>query len=128
MDLNLNVLRLASQLASHASTRQTIISENIANADTPGYHARDVDDFAATLEDRMAPFTAKTTRPQHVAFGSPHGFGVHDSTVLGAESPNGNSVSLEDQMTRAADIRQSHELAMGVYEKSLNILRASLGK
>ncbi len=128
MDLNLNVLRLASGLASHASTRQTIISENIANADTPGYRARDIDDFAATLEDRMAPFTARTTRPQHVAFGATHGFDVHDATVIGAESPNGNSVSLEDQMTRAADIRQSHDLAMGVYQKSLDILRATIRK
>ena len=51
-----------------------------------------------------------------------------DATVIGAESPNGNSVSLEDQMTRAADIRQSHDLAMGVYQKSLDILRATIRK
>ncbi len=128
MDLNLNVLRLASGLASHASVRQTVISENIANADTPGYRARDIDDFAATLEARMQPFVARTTRPGHVAFGAADGFGVHDATVPGAETPNGNSVSLEDQMMRGADVRQSHEMAIGVYSKSLEILRASLGK
>lgn len=129
MDLNLNVLRLASQLASYASTRQTVISENIANADTPGYRARDLGDFAATLEQKMPPFTAKVTRPGHIAFGADaHGFEAVDSTVLGAETPNGNSVSLEDQMMRAAEIKQSHDMALGVYSKSMDILRTSLGK
>lgn len=114
MDLNLNVLRLASQLASYASTRQTVISENIANADTPGYRARDLGDFAATLEQGMPPFTAKVTRPGHIAFGADaHGFKAVDSTVLGAETPNGNSVSLEDQMMRATEVKQSHDMAVG---------------
>ena len=50
MDLNLNVLSLASGLAAHASARQQVIAENVAHADTPGYRARDIADFAATLE------------------------------------------------------------------------------
>lgn len=123
-----NTLDIAASGMRAQAMRLQHVSENIANADTPGYRARDIDDFAATLEDRMAPFTARTTRPQHVAFGATHGFDVHDATVIGAESPNGNSVSLEDQMTRAADIRQSHDLAMGVYQKSLDILRATIRK
>ena len=35
------------------------------------------------------------------------------------------SVSLEDQMMRAAEVRQGHEMAIGVYAKSLDILRAA---
>ena len=47
---------------------------------------------------------------------------------MGAASPNGNDVSLEDQMIRAADLRMEQELAIGVWRKSLDILRASLGR
>jgi flagellar basal-body rod protein FlgB len=126
MDLDLNVLSLASALAAHAAARQQAISENVAHADTPGYRARDVADFASVL-DASVPFSAKVTRPGHLAFGAdPRGFETVDAAAFGAETPNGNSVSLEDQMLRAAEVRQEHEMAIGVYAKSLDILRATL--
>ena len=128
MDMNLGILRLASGLMAHATARQRVISENIAHADTPGYRARDIADFATTLDSQDA-LSARRTRPGHIAFGAdPSGFDPREATVLGAETPNGNSVSLEDQMMRAAEVRQSHELAMGVYRKSMDILRASIGR
>jgi flagellar basal-body rod protein FlgB len=128
MDMNLSFLRLASGLMAQSTARQRVISENIAHADTPGYRARDIADFATTLDSQDA-FSARMTRPGHIAFGAdPNGFDPRESTVLGAETPNGNSVSLEDQMMRAAEVRQSHDLAMGVYRKSMDILRASIGR
>ena len=128
MDMNLSILRLASGLMAHSTARQRVIAENIAHADTPGYRARDVADFGSTLENQPA-FSARTTRPGHVAFGAdPNGFAPREATVPGAETPNGNSVSLEDQMVRAAEVRQSHEMAVGVYGKSLEILRAAVGR
>jgi len=129
MDLDLTVLRLASGLASHATARQTVIAENIANADTPGYRARDVAGFAESFERTVPAFEARATRSGHLTFGDlSRGFEVRESAFPGAETPNGNSVSLEDQMVRAADVRQRHDLAIGVYQKSLDILRTSLGR
>jgi flagellar basal-body rod protein FlgB len=129
MDLSLNILKLASQLASHASARQKVITQNVAHADTPGYKAQDLASFDATLARLDTPFTSRTTRPGHIAFGAnPNGFEAREATVLGAESPNGNTVSLEDQMMRAADTRQTHDLALGVYGKTLDILRTGIGR
>jgi len=51
-----------------------------------------------------------------------------EQAAMGAETPNGNSVSLEDQMMRAASVRQEHDLALGVYAKSLEILRTAVAK
>jgi flagellar basal-body rod protein FlgB len=121
--MNLNILSLASALASHASARQQVISENVANADTPGYRARDIKPFGE-LVDTGPAFEAKRTRPGHMAFGSAiHGFEPVQSAAFGAETPNGNSVALEDQMVRGAEVQQEHGLAVGVYSKSLAILR-----
>ena len=79
-----------------------MISENVAHADTPGYRARDIADFATTLESTPA-FAARTTRPGHIGFGADaRGFEPREATAFGAETPNGNTVSLEDQMIRAA--------------------------
>ncbi len=124
--MDINVLNLASALAAHASARQQVIAENVAHADTPGYKARDIADFASVVDSGPA-FQARLTRPGHMAFGAdPRGFEPRDDTVMGAETPNGNSVSLEDQMMRAADVRQEQELALGVYAKSLEILRTAI--
>jgi flagellar basal-body rod protein FlgB len=129
MDTSLSILKLASSLAAHSSARQTLVTENIANADTPGYRARDLPDFAEAL-DAGPGLANRATRPGHMDFG---GGGAIDAAAeevasFGAETPNGNSVSLEDQMMRAAEIRQNHDLALCVYRKTMDILRASLGR
>ena len=128
MDLKLNVLALASGLMGHASARQQVIAENVAHADTPGYRARDLADFSTTL-DATPGFSARVTRPGHLPFGADaRGFDPRLETAPGAASPNGNTVSLEDQMTRAAEARQSHQMALGVYSKSMDILRSAIGR
>ena len=119
----LEILNLASALAAHAAARQQVISENIAQADTPGYRARDIADFAAIVDEGPA-FAARLTRTGHTAFGAdPSGFEPREAAVFGAETPNGNSVSLEEQMIRAAEVRQEHDMALGVYAKALEVLR-----
>jgi flagellar basal-body rod protein FlgB len=129
MDLNLNVLRLASGLATYAAERQALIAENVANSDTPGFRARDLPDFGALLDQAVPPFSAKMTRAGHIPFGADAILGAEPrpDAIEGADTPNGNSVSIEDQMMRAASVRQSHDMAMGVYSKALDILRASIG-
>ena len=126
--MDLNILSLASALASHASARQRLIAENVANADTPGFRARDIADFSVVVDEGVG-LAARETRPGHVAFGTEAGgFEARAQAALGAETPNGNSVSLEDQMMRAAAVRQEHEMALGVYAKSLEILRTAVAK
>lgn len=128
MDPNLNILRLASNLAAHSSARQAVVAENIAHADTPGYRARDIADFSETLGETSA-FAPRATRPGHMSFDAdPRGFEVEEIAAFGAESPNGNTVSLEDQMMRSAELRQNYDLALGVYRKSMDILSTTLGR
>ncbi|MGL4277114.1 MAG: flagellar basal body rod protein FlgB, partial [Morganella morganii] len=46
------------QALSLRETRQTILASNIANADTPGYQARDID-FSRQLKQAMNNGTVK---------------------------------------------------------------------
>ena len=43
---SLDILRMAQAYATHAATRQQAIAQNVANADTPGYRARDAIPFS----------------------------------------------------------------------------------
>ena len=123
----LELFRMSSALASHASARQALVARNIANADTPGYRARDLPSFMKLVERADAPAALKTSRPGHMKAG---GTRLSQSAVITDDepSPNGNSVSLEREMVRAAEIRQEHDMALAVYSASLDILRSSLGR
>ncbi len=121
-----DVMRMAQAMARHSAARQVTISENIANADTPGFRARDLPDFGATYNQ---PKRLAATRVSHLDWqaGTPRHVAQVDRTspVL---SPNGNSVSLEREMMRGAQNKQSHELALAVYGSARTILRTALGR
>ena len=65
---------------------------------------------------------------ENVAHADTPGYRARDVAAFGAETPNGNSVSLEDQMMRAAEVRQEHDLAIGTYAKSMEILRSTISR
>lgn len=129
MTENNSLLRVAAEASRHAASRQTVIARNIANADTPGFVAQDVMPFSQRMAADSSDFSIRNTRAGHMAGGSglePRV--ISASSIAGAGTPNGNTVSIEDQMVRAADARQQHDLALTLYRKSLDIMRTSLGR
>ncbi len=130
MDLNLDLLTLAGTAARHAGARQAVIAQNVANADTPGYRARDLPAFAEVYgAGTPAPMAMAATRPGHLQpdAGTPLPEPVF-AAATGAAQPNGNDVSIEAQMMKSAEARLDHDMALGVLRKSLDILRTSLGR
>lgn len=123
---NLDVLRMAGGLARHAGARQSQLAQNVANADTPGYRARDLVPFAEAFGRDEPQTPLRTTRPQHVT-GSESLLDWDRVDAPDSESPNRNTVSLEDQMLKGAETAQSHELALTVYSQALSILRTAIG-
>lgn len=123
----LELMRLADAMARHASDRQAVIARNVANADTPGYRSRDLPDFSE-IYAAPAPDELRTTRRGHLSEAPGERLQAQSFDAPGATSPNGNTVSLEVEMVRAADVRQEHELALGVYSASLDMLRSALGR
>jgi flagellar basal-body rod protein FlgB len=122
---NLTVFDLASAMARHATVRHRVIAENVANADTPGYRARDTQPFSAVVNDA---FTARTTRPEHlVSAGLSRAAEPRIGEIDYPASPDGNSVSLADQSRRATEATGQHRLAFAVYSKAADILRLGLG-
>ena len=121
---NLSLFELASALARHSSQRHRVIAENVANADTPGYRARDVEDFRATVTEA---FTARASRAGHVVR-QDAGAAFRTLELPLRPEPNGNSVNVEDQAVRAAEAQGRHALALAVYAKAADILRLGLGR
>ncbi|MEX0317833.1 MAG: FlgB family protein [Ruegeria sp.] len=122
---DLNVFKTAYAMATHAGQRQAVISRNMANADTPGYQARDIEAFDSVYSGGP--------RTKMIASRNGHLNGVErgdwaEFTPENPTDPNGNSVSIEEEMLKAVDVKRQHDRALAIYRSSLTILRASLGK
>jgi flagellar basal-body rod protein FlgB len=123
---NLDVFKMSSAMAKHAGERQAVISQNVANADTPGYKARDISTFSSDYE--MTNSTAlRATRDGHL-----NGPTNTELTSFFTEkisgSPDGNTVSVEDQMLKATETIRQHDRALAIYKSALGVLRSSLGR
>lgn len=119
------VMRMAQGMARHAAARQVVIAENIAQANTPGYRARDIPEFGE-VHAQARPMSA--TRAGHLVAGVPTNLSAIIDRTAAARAPNGNTVSLEREMVRTAQNRQSHDMALAVYSSARGILRAALGR
>lgn len=128
---NLEVFRMSHAMAVHAGQKQAVTAQNVANADTPEYQARDIIGFSETY--RLDPSnggwgTQKATRETHI-----HGAAAgHTPDPIideqGVGSPNGNTVSLENEMLKSLDAKRQHDRALAIYKSSLGILRSTLSR
>lgn len=123
------MMAMARALIGHAAARQQLLARNVANADTPGYRAQDLADFAFMVESSgsMASAPMRVTRAAHNA-GLGWGMTARQVEAGGEASPNGNTVSLEGEMFRQAEIGREHKLALTVYESGLRLTRGALGR
>ncbi|WP_147111890.1 FlgB family protein [Tateyamaria sp. syn59] len=126
---NLTIFETAHAMAVHAGQKQAVIAQNIANADTPGYVARDIPNFAETYAPASSgAVSQRATRSEHM-----HGSPIGDVRAMLQEdrsfaAPDGNSVSIETEMLRATDAKRQHDRSLAIYKSTLTILRASLGR
>ncbi len=121
----LQLTSMANAMAERAGARMGVTAQNIANADTPGYKAMDLPSFAETYQDSGTAM--RVTRAGHMT--------AEDQAAepmlrraKGAGAPNGNTVSLEQEMVKTATIRQDHDMALAIYRNTSEIIRASLGR
>lgn len=109
--------------------RQDVLSQNVANADTPGYVARDLKalDFADMLNGTAPAGHMVTTDIRHFAV-SPAAAGFEDeATPDQASNPNGNAVSLEREMVKVADTQAQFAAAANLYAKAMTLMKTAIG-
>ena len=124
----LEIFNTAYAMATHAGARQALIAQNMANADTPGYAARDIAPFKTFYEAPGATLAPRATRDAHM-LGKDAQSGFSPSERKGAQrDPNGNSVSLETEMLNAVEVKRQYDRAIAIYRSSLTQLRTALGR
>ena len=119
------VFELASRHAQWLSTRQATIAGNIANADTPGFKAKDVEPFADVLEKTQLAMA--TTASRHmVSGGTPvEAAGVAKSGSW-AVKESGNSVTLEAELLKAGEVDRAFSLNNAIQKSFHRMLMMSV--
>lgn len=108
------------------SERQRLISENIANASTPGYRPRDLDTSGF---ERMLASQSNGGQLQMARTSAAHMTPSGSTQVRVVQNDDsettidGNAVVLEEQMARASETRMQFETGIALYQKGLELLR-----
>jgi flagellar basal-body rod protein FlgB len=110
-----SALGISPQVLALRARRLELLSANIANADTPGYKARDIDFAAAMREASGQQGSLLRTHDRHLGGGGVAAEGAVMYRVPGQPSLDGNTV--ETQVEHAAFMDNAVR-----YQASLNFL------
>lgn len=127
MDLSsIGLFHLAGRRMEYLGARHQVIAQNVANADTPGFRARDLKafDFQAAVSHAAGNISPVQTSPMHLTgTRAPQPFREDRRVPTYETAPAGNGVVLEEQMMKAAEVRQAYDLATGIFQKHVGMLR-----
>ena len=113
--------------------RQRVLSENVANSDTPNFKPRDLVepkfDSAGAVAGSMGSLAMTRTSAAHITTLSADGGGFDQNKRAGFQTrPAGNAVSLEDEMTKVSANQMDYAAVTSLYSKSLHLLKTAIGK
>lgn len=132
MDLSkLPLFRMMSEKMKWLSSRQGVLSQNIANADTPKYRPMDLKKLDFREPDANASFNVALARtnPAHISGGNESQDFQSDKEKDPYETlPTGNSVVLEEQLMKVAQNQHDYELMTELYHKHMQMFTIALDR
>ncbi len=114
---------------SWLGARQEVLAQNIANAETPGYGARDLTrpDFRQMLDDDARTAALRRTSARHMGVERVDLRSRAEDVAPWETVLDGNAVSVEQEMMRVSETVGEYRLATNLYSKSVGLLRTALG-
>ena len=114
----------------YLSERQTVLAQNIANANTPGYQARDLKpvDFANVLAHEAGRTQLAVTQPGHQK--PMHDPGTYKEVKKRKSfetTINGNSVVMDEQLQKLSDNNMNYQETTALYKKVTDMVRLATG-
>ncbi|NKD77608.1 flagellar biosynthesis protein FlgB [Haematospirillum sp. H1815] len=129
----LSLFRMARTKMDWLAQRQRVLAQNISNADTPKFKAKDLRelDFGKMVLDATEPSVKPTmTNPSHMGVALPDLGPYREVAVRRTweRSIDGNPVVLEEQMEKMARGRSQYDLALQLVKKNLTMIKSALGQ
>jgi flagellar basal-body rod protein FlgB len=121
---------MLKQRMSWHQHRQGVLAENVANADTPNYRARDLKEpvFAELAKGAAAGVQMAATDLKHFGVGG----GAFDQQPRDASTyeitPEGNGVVLEEEVMRVSQNVMDYQMVSQLYSRGLGVLKTAIGR
>ncbi|ALE02970.1 flagellar basal body rod protein FlgB [Bartonella ancashensis] len=98
-----NLFDIANKQAEWLSARQKAVASNVANANTPGYKAHDIQNFTDVMYGKS--ISMNVTHNRHMDL-TESGMEVREVRLgsAGETTHSGNNVDLEEEMSKGAGI------------------------
>jgi flagellar basal-body rod protein FlgB len=127
------ILSMLRTRMAWSQERQKVLAENISNADTPNYRARDLvapkfDDPGQGSAQPVVTVGLATTEPGHIAGLGSSGSAFRTHSDKYEVSPTGNAVSLEDEMMKVAANQMDYQAVTALYTRSLSLFKTALDR
>jgi flagellar basal-body rod protein FlgB len=104
----LQLFDLAFRQNEWLAQRQAVIASNIANANTPGYKAKDIESFDEVMRKTLP---MSVTDAQHLSSGDGSSILAHEGNSTHAEILySGNDVSLEDEFLKSGEVMRNYSM------------------
>ena len=134
MDLkNIALFQAMGAKMNYLSTRQGVLSHNIANADTPEYRPRDLTevDFGSVLAEVTGSKKVRmgrTTQGHIMPGGDLDSARNRKSRMTYEVAPGDNAVIIEEQMIQAAQTNMDYNLMTNLIRKNVGLIQTALGR
>lgn len=120
----------------YVSRSQALVSQNIANADTPNYQPRELSevDFTKLMDKalegdrKIRKLTPAITSGAHMTgYGNASNPRLKDQRFTYEIAPAGNAVILEEQMIQANKNLMDHSVLARVLNKNVGMIKKAIG-
>lgn len=128
MPLTINqVFAPHERVLTAASQRLELLAENVANADTPNYKARDIDFRTALQEaDQASSVTLASTRKGHIQGAGANGRPEALYRVPDQPSLDGNTVDAQKESAAVAETATRYQASLTFLDQRIRGLRAAI--
>lgn len=124
---HIGLFDLAEKRMVWTAQRQSVLAANIANANTPAFQARDIQSFASVLSG-SGTIEPSRTQPAHMAGTVPSGLASVTKDPPDVRALDGNTVALDQQLTKVADTETTQELVTNIWKKYMGMFSMALGR
>lgn len=108
---------------------QAVISKNIANANTPGYKALELQQPQYKNGAGAQSISLATTSPKHISqIGGSNGFKTKKQQDSYETAPNGNNVSIEEQMVKMSANNLEYQEVTNLLKKLSGMMNVARGE
>ena len=133
---NIPIFNVMKSKLGYLSARQSVLAQNVANADTPDYKARDIEEpdfkhMARTMANGTAQKLPMQVTNTHHLLGKGSAsmmMHAHKRPSTYELNPNGNNVVIEEEMMRVAENQADYQQVLSVYRKTIDLFKTAIGR